>query len=193
MNATYTNLLLIDNNDSFTYNVVNILRRIQKLKYEIISYNSLREVDLNKFRRIIISPGPGNPAEYYYQKILEFVIDKNVPLLGICLGHQIIAQYFGANIINLNNVFHGQNKIIKHDNSELYKNLPRKFQVGVYHSWAVSRENFPEKILKITATSEDNIIMSIQHKKYNIFGVQFHPESYITQYGEKIIENFVHI
>ena len=193
MSATYINLLLIDNNDSFTYNIVNILRRLPGLKYKLINYEQLAGEKLQDFQRIIISPGPGDPAEYSYNNLLDFAIKKHIPLLGICLGHQIIAKYFGASIVNLNKVFHGQNKIIEHNNSKLYKKIPIKFQVGVYHSWAVSEKNFPGEKLEITARSEDNIIMSFQHKKYNIFGVQFHPESYITQYGEKIIRNFIYL
>ena len=189
------NLLLIDNNDSFTYNIVNIIRKFDNIKLTIVSYGDLfKSSNVHRYEKIIISPGPGNPTEYtYYYTIIKKCLLQQIPILGICLGHQIIANHFGAEIYNLKQVFHGQNKYIKHfNNSKIFEGIPESFQVGVYHSWAVKKETLPPT-LKITAISQDEVIMAIEHNNAPIFGVQFHPESYITQYGEKIIHNFLQI
>ena len=187
-------LLLIDNNDSFTYNIVNIIRKYKFVDLNIVKYDDLIPKWVNyDYDKVIISPGPGNPSEYaYYDEFLKTCVEKNIHVLGICLGHQIIAEHFGAKTYNLNTVFHGQNKMINIiESSILFRGLPRHLQVGLYHSWAVHSQSLPQD-LTITATSEDNIIMAIQHKKYPIFGLQFHPESYITKQGETIIKNFIY-
>ncbi len=185
------NVLLIDNNDSFTYNIVELLRKSKASHTNVVSYENLNSKDLEECDYIIISPGPALPKDY---PILKTVLDTYAgikPILGICLGHQAICEYFGAKLFNLSKVCHGQaHEITTMPNSLLYNGLDKKFKVGLYHSWAVEKESIPD-CLEITATSEKGLVMSIQHKKLNIQSVQYHPESYISTNGLEILNNFL--
>jgi anthranilate synthase/aminodeoxychorismate synthase-like glutamine amidotransferase len=188
-----TKLLILDNRDSFTYNIVDSVRRIENVDLDVISTNEVNINEIEHFDKIIISPGPGRPNEYpvIYDILEKFYRSKNI--LGICLGHQAIGNFFSAKLTNILPVVHGQAdkiKIIKQ--SPIYKNLPKSFRIGLYHSWAIDFDDFPEE-LEITAVSENNRIMSIASKKYPVFGIQFHPESYLTDYGFTVLKNFIDI
>ncbi|WP_291490153.1 aminodeoxychorismate/anthranilate synthase component II [Desulfurella sp.] len=187
------NVLLIDNTDSFTYNIVDYLRKMDNLKTKIIQSNKISPAEVSDFDKIIISPGPGLPKDFpiIYEIIKEYHTSKHI--LGICLGYLAIGSFFGANLVNIFPVVHGQaHKIKVVKQSPIFKNIPKTLKVGLYHSWAIDHKNFPKE-LEITAVSENGVIMSISSKKFNIFGVQFHPESYITQYGFNILKNFIDI
>lgn len=185
-------ILLIDNQDSFTMNIRQI---IDEIGYDtrIIEYAELKITDIQNFDKIIISPGPGNPREYpkYFDIFDEYKNKKS--FLGICLGMQIIGLYFGANIRQSNSIEHGKqskNKVLEY--SPIFKNIPNNTKIGRYHSWNLKKDDFPS-ILIINSIAEDDEIMSITHKEYQIYGLQFHPESYITEFGEKMIENWIKI
>ncbi len=184
-------LLLIDNHDSFTYNLLNFLREITP-NITIVTYSDLVTPEVSAFDKILISPGPGRPEEY--PKIRKvFLENTNKPILGVCLGHQILAQTFGAKTENISPV-HGQPREISlTEPARIFKDLPPVFVGGLYHSWTVSKQNFPDT-LQITAFSRpEKYIMAIQHRKFPFFGLQFHPESYISEYGRKILENFLNL
>lgn len=184
-------LLLIDNNDSFTYNLAQIVRECGVDKLEIVKTDELKPAECHRFDKILISPGPGLPKDYptLYEILKLFSGSKSI--LGVCLGHQAIAEYFGATLVNLNQVYHGVSKkvnIIKND--YLFVDIPDGFEGGLYHSWAVSTENFPSE-LAITSVASDGIIMSLTHTQYDIRGIQFHPESIMTKTGKQIIRNWI--
>jgi anthranilate synthase/aminodeoxychorismate synthase-like glutamine amidotransferase len=188
-----TKVLLLDNNDSFTYTIVDYVRKIGNTVLKVIKTQDAKVNSLGDFDKIIISPGPGLPINFptIFDVLDKYYLSKKI--LGICLGHQAIGEFFSAKIINISPVIHGQShkiKIIKP--SPLFKNLPYTFEVGLYHSWALDINRFPEE-LEITSESENNIIMSIASKKHELYGIQFHPESYITQHGFQILKNFVEL
>jgi anthranilate synthase component 2 len=184
-------ILIIDNYDSFTYNLRQIVDELH-YEYSIIKNDEINIDEVDKFHKILITPGPGIPSKagMIMDVIEKFYSVKSI--LGVCLGHQAIAQVFGAKLFNFKNVCHGLSAAIKilEPNDYLFKAIPQNFEAGLYHSWAVAEENFPET-LKITSLSNENVIMSISHKVYDVKGVQFHPESIMTSYGRKIIENWL--
>lgn len=185
------NILIIDNNDSFTYNILELLRKNIAAIIDVIKYNEIEISQISDFDKIIISPGPGLPDDFpTLQKIIdEYKSSKSI--LGICLGHQSICSFFGANLVNLPLVCHGQSHNIQvNTTAKIYQKLPHSFNVGLYHSWAIDKSNFPED-LQITGLSEAKIIMSVAHKKYDIHGIQYHPESFISEYGAEILKNFI--
>jgi len=186
-------ILVFDNYDSFTYNLVQMVEQIVEKEFVYVFKNdeiSLEEVE--KYDKIILSPGPGVPSEagILLDVIKEFAPKK--PILGVCLGLQAIAEAFGGKLINLNNVYHGVgiSTAIIEDNAKIFRGLPSEIITGRYHSWAVDSHDFPEE-LQITAVDEQGIIMALQHRKYDVHAVQFHPESVLTPCGEKILENFL--
>ena len=183
-------IFVVDNFDSFTYNLVHIIEQYAS-EVKVCRNNEININEINGFDKIVFSPGPGLPSEV---KIMTEIIEKykySKSILGICLGHQAIAEYFGANLINMSEVNHGrefETSIVIDD--YIYKNIPAKFHSGRYHSWIVDNNNFPDN-LEITSIDNSNYIMSIRHKKLNIRGIQFHPESIMTEYGVKILKNWV--
>lgn len=185
-------ILIIDNYDSFTYNLVNIIRKIKKHDYRVVKAGEINLQEIISYDKIIFSPGPDVPSgKGIMQEVILNYGDKK-SIFGVCLGFQAIALYFGAELKNLDTVVHGRKKQINilDKDEQLFSGLPAVFEAGLYHSWTVSHFNFPES-LKITAISEDNIIMAVSHKIFDIKGVQFHPESIMTSYGENIIRNWI--
>lgn len=183
-------IILIDNYDSFTYNLAQLVKNLGA-EIDVLRNDKFELDELEKYDKIMLSPGPGVPDEagLTLQVIGRYAASK--PILGVCLGHQAIGQYFGALLTNLSTVYHGvQSPIHLVREDFLFRGLPKKFLAGRYHSWVVDRKNLPE-CLEITAESEEGQIMALRHKKYNVHGIQFHPESVLTPEGEKIIDNFL--
>jgi anthranilate synthase/aminodeoxychorismate synthase-like glutamine amidotransferase len=183
--------VLIDNNDSFTYNIVELIRAIPGSRLDVIPYEKLKMDKLRSYENIILSPGPGLPDDF---PVLQDVLNNyhsTKSILGICLGHEAIAKFFGAELSHLPAVVHGQPKAINVvKESLLFTNMPAKFNAGLYHSWVIEKSKFPDE-LEITGLSDEGNIMSFQHKTLKLFGVQFHPESIITEYGNDMMENFL--
>lgn len=186
-------VLLIDNFDSFTYNLVQLLRASRVEHTLQIVSNEVKPSDLTPdFDSVLISPGPGLPGESgYLMQLIDSLADR-YPVLGVCLGHQALAMHFGANLKQLHHSFHGERKLL-HCNSEsrLFSGLPEQFYCGRYHSWVVNKENFPD-CLRITATDEVGSVMAFEHLNLPVWGVQFHPESYMTEFGLAMIRNWLH-
>ena len=186
-------ILLIDNYDSFTYNLYHYVSSFNK-NVDVKRNDRIYSKDIvkNKYKKIIISPGPGNPNQA--GNCLKIVKNfySEIPILGVCLGHQIIGQVFGAKIIQAKTLMHGKTSLIKNKRLGVLKGIKNKFVATRYHSLIVDRATLSKDLI-ITATTEDNIIMGLMHNKYQIHGVQFHPESINTKVGMKIIENFVKI
>lgn len=185
------NIVVIDNYDSFTYNLVHYLEALN-CKVSVVRNDEFELEELEIFDKIILSPGPGIPSE---AGLLKDVIQKYAPtksILGVCLGQQAIGEVFGGSLINLEKVYHGvASTIIQTTKNEyLFEGLPNQFEVGRYHSWVISKDNFPDE-LEITSLDLNQQIMSIRHKQYDVKGVQFHPESILTPNGKKIIENWL--
>lgn len=189
-NIRMINILLIDNNDSFTYNIVNLIRsNFNDVSLTIELYNNVDINNIKNFDKIIFSPGPQVPADYpILFEVLRVYSDK-IPILGICLGHQAICEYFGGNINHIGKVVHGEPTEIICDNESLLFFGIKSCVVGRYHSWAAY--NLPSQ-LKIVATTKDGLVMGVEHVSKKIYGVQFHPESYITKNGVEILKNFIY-
>jgi anthranilate synthase component 2 len=189
-------ILVFDNYDSFTYNLVHLVEKITHEKVEVHRNDQITMEKVKEYDKIILSPGPGIPEEagLLLPLIKEYASSKSI--LGVCLGHQAIGEAFGGMLINLSSVFHGVATPVKvksdklKGKSDLFEGLPDQIEVGRYHSWAVSKENFPEE-LEITAEDESGMIMGLQHKNYDVQGVQFHPESVLTPDGETIMRNWL--
>ncbi|HSH71798.1 MAG TPA: aminodeoxychorismate/anthranilate synthase component II [Methylophilaceae bacterium] len=184
-------LLMIDNYDSFTYNLVQYLG---ELGQEVEVYRN-DEIDLAKIeslkpRHIVISPGPCTPNEAGISVPLIKEFAGKIPLLGVCLGHQSIGQAFGGNIIHAKQLMHGKTSQVSHTNVGVFKGLPNPFTATRYHSLVIERETIPD-CLEITAWTEDGEIMGVRHKTLPIEGVQFHPESILTEYGHELLDNFL--
>tara|TARA_B110000971_G_scaffold137428_1_gene140498 strand:+ start:304 stop:876 length:573 start_codon:yes stop_codon:yes gene_type:complete len=184
-------IILIDNYDSFTFNLYHYLSSL-KINVDVIRNDEItsEEIIKKKYDRIVISPGPGNP--YQSGNCIKIVksLYKKIPILGVCLGHQIIGQVFGSKIIQAKKLMHGKTSLIKSKKTGILKNLPSWFEATRYHSLIIDKKTL-SKELEITAQTKDGIIMGIKHKKYNIHGVQFHPESIKTIIGIKILKNFI--
>ncbi len=185
-------ILVFDNYDSFTYNLVHLVKKISTDKVEVFRNDQIGLEKVKDFDKIILSPGPGIPEEagLLLPLINEYAATK--PILGVCLGHQAIGQSFGGTLVNLSTVYHGLATPIEvtSQSSRLFKGLPTTLEVGRYHSWVVSEDSFPED-LEITARDENGLIMALQHKNYDIQGVQFHPESVLTPLGEAMMKNWL--
>jgi len=184
-------ILVFDNYDSFTYNLVHILHEICDAQIDVIRNDKLRLEDAAVYDKIVLSPGPGIPSEAGLLLDLIRMYAPTKSILGVCLGHQALCEAFGAKLVNLAEVHHGlSEKIFKVASDPLFEGLPESFEVGRYHSWIVSPENLPDCI-EVTAVDEEGQIMAIQHKQYKLHGVQFHPESVLTPEGMKIMKNWV--
>lgn len=189
-----SNILLIDNYDSFTYNLLHYVESVSDRKVDVIRNDKLLVPDVDNYDTIILSPGPGLPkdAGILLDVIKHYSATKKI--LGVCLGMQAIGEVFGGKLKNLDQVYHGvATKIEITDSSDLlFRNVPKNINVGRYHSWVIDKETF-SKDLKITSVDENGQIMSLKHKKHHVYGVQFHPESILTDYGKEIIANFLAI
>lgn len=185
-------VLLIDNFDSFTFNLVEVLRCIGVRELKVIRNHEIYQSEFNHFDKILISPGPGLPEEA--GELLFFMQHegKECDILGICLGLQAIVKAFGGNLVNLNEVRHGRQTevMITSANEKLYSGIQTPFKAGLYHSWAASVVGFPDE-LEITSIDFENVIMAIRHRSLKLRAVQFHPESYMTPEGRKILENWL--
>ena len=184
-------ILLIDNYDSFTFNLYHYLSSL-KTNVEVFRNDKItdKEIIKKKFSKIVISPGPGNPDQSGNCLKIVKKLYKKIPILGVCLGHQIIGQVFGSKIIQAKNLVHGKTSKINSKKIGILKNLPKNFEATRYHSLIVDRKTL-SKDLMVTAETKNGIIMAIQHKYYNVHGVQFHPESIKTKIGIKILRNFI--
>jgi anthranilate synthase component 2 len=184
-------ILVFDNYDSFTYNLVQYLEKVSNAKVEVFRNDKISLKEINKYDKILLSPGPGLPRE---AGILLDVIREYAPtksILGVCLGQQAIGEVFGGKLINLDSVYHGvatEMEVVKED--VLFKGIPKKFKAGRYHSWVVDEKQFPSE-LEITVKDENGYVMGLRHKKLDVRGVQFHPESILTEYGLEMIKNWV--
>lgn len=182
--------VIIDNYDSFTYNLAHLVKELGA-EVSVVRNDQFRLSELKPFDKIILSPGPGIPTE---AGLLMDVIDAYAPvkpILGVCLGHQAIGEYFGGKLTNLSQVFHGIASTISITAPDyIYKELPAQVQVGRYHSWVVDNEGLPD-CLEVTCVSEEGQIMSLRHKQYDVRGIQYHPESVLTPEGRKIIANWL--
>ena len=184
-------ILLIDNYDSFTYNLYHYLSSL-KTKVDVVRNDKItsNEIVKKKYDKIVISPGPGSPNQSGNCLNILKKFHKDIPFLGVCLGHQIIGQVFGSKIIQTKKLMHGKTSMIISKNIGILKKLPITFQATRYHSLIIDRKTL-SKNLVITAETEDGLIMGVQHKEYNIHGVQFHPESIKTKQGIRILKNFI--
>lgn len=189
-------ILVLDNYDSFTYNLVHLVEKITHAKVDVFRNDQIEMEKIKEYDKIILSPGPGVPLEagILLPLIKEYAASKSI--LGVCLGHQAIGEAFGGKLTNLSNVYHGVAtpvNILKHQMhgvNGLFTGFPEELEAGRYHSWIVSKENFPEE-LEITAQDENGFIMALQHKSYDVQGVQFHPESVLTPRGEQLLRNWL--
>jgi anthranilate synthase component 2 len=185
-------ILVFDNYDSFTYNLVHLVEKILHQKVEVFRNDRIPLEDVKVYDKIILSPGPGIPSEagLLLPLIKEYAATKSI--LGVCLGHQAIGEAFGARLVNLSKVYHGVATPIRitDQKADLFRGIPQEFEAGRYHSWIVSDEDLP-KNLQVTARDEQDLIMALQHSKYDIRGVQFHPESVLTPMGEIILKNWL--
>ena len=184
-------VLLIDNYDSFTFNLYHYISSLG-VKVDVVRNDKITAKDIkkNKYNKIVISPGPGNPNQSGNCINILKSLHKEMPFLGVCLGHQIIGQVFGSKIIQAKKLMHGKISKIKSKQIGILKNLPKTFQATRYHSLIIDKKTLSDS-LEITAETEDGLIMGVQHKLYNIHGVQFHPESIKTKLGMKILKNFI--
>ena len=186
------NIVVIDNYDSFTYNLVHLIKEISGPEVSVIRNDQFELSDIEKFSHIVLSPGPGLPSE---AGKMPGVVKQYAPtkkILGVCLGHQCIGEIFGASLSNLKTVVHGKGietiKIVQDE--VLYHGLDDKFTTGRYHSWVVDKKNFPS-CLEITSEDKEGYIMSLRHRELNVRGVQFHPESVLTPEGYSMIKNWL--
>ncbi|WP_462250183.1 anthranilate synthase component II [Ferruginibacter sp.] len=185
-------ILVFDNYDSFTYNLVHLVEKITHEKVDVYRNDEISLEQVNDYDKIILSPGPGIPSEagLLLPLIKKYAATKSI--LGVCLGHQAIGEAFGGTLTNLSKVYHGVATPIKITNkaSQILSGLPETIEVGRYHSWIISDENFPAE-LEVTARDDNGYIMALQHKTYDVQGVQFHPESVLTPDGETILRNWL--
>lgn len=188
-------VLVIDNYDSFTYNLVQYLG---ELKQEVIVFRndkiSIKEIKNLAPSHIVISPGPGRPCDAGVSNDLIKELAGKVPILGVCLGHQCIGEVFGGDIVNAAYLMHGKTSEIFHEGNSIFTGIPSPFTATRYHSLVVDHKSLGKTPLKVIAKTKDNLVMGLQHNEYkNLLGVQFHPESILTEHGHKLLENFLEL
>lgn len=185
-------ILILDNYDSFTYNLVHMVEKITGDFPTVYRNDEISLEEIDDYDMIMLSPGPGIPDEAGILKDVIKMYASKKPIFGVCLGLQAIAEVFGGKIINMDEVFHGvatEMSIVK-ENATIFRDVPKTFLAARYHSWIASEENFPDE-LEITAVDEDGKIQAIQHKEFPMSAVQFHPESILTEVGEQLVRNFI--
>ena len=184
-------ILVIDNYDSFTYNLVQYLGELgsdpKVYRNDAITVDQIREL---KPERIVISPGPGVPADAGISIAAVRAFADTIPILGVCLGNQAIGEAFGGRVIRAERLMHGKTSEICHDSATIFRGLPYRFKATRYHSLIVEKEGLPD-ILEVSATTPDGLIMGLRHREYPVEGVQFHPESVMTEHGKKLLQNFL--
>lgn len=191
-------ILILDNYDSFTYNLVQLVEEIIGGEVDVYRNDEIAIADVDRYDKIILSPGPGIPSEAGILLSLIKAYAKSKSILGVCLGHQAIGEVFGGQLINLSKVFHGvKTKVnlipsieLSLNNNDWFKGLDAEIEVGRYHSWVIKEQNIPAE-LEVTAVDSAGMIMSIRHREYDIQGVQFHPESVLTPQGRVMLENWL--
>lgn len=183
---------MIDNYDSFTYNLVQLVRENSSFDVDVFRNDEISIEEVNRYDKILLSPGPGLPNESGILCELIKTYHNKKPIFGVCLGMQAIGEVFGGTLINLDEPLHGISTPVKHIDSKLFKDVPETFLAGRYHSWAVDAETMPADFV-ISAVDENGIVMAIEHKQFNICGVQFHPESILTEHGKTILINFLNL
>jgi len=184
-------ILIFDNYDSFTYNLVHLVKELGYNDVDVIRNDKIKLDEVEKYDKIILSPGPGIPSEAGLLLPLVKRFGKSKSILGVCLGHQAIAEAYGATLINLDEVYHGvATDIHVIDRDVLFEGVPKIFSAGRYHSWSVSNIQFPE-CLRVTAVDSEGQITALKHETHDVHGVQFHPESILTPDGKTIIKNFL--
>lgn len=184
-------LLIIDNHDSFTFNLVDLLRKIN-VTAKVVLVEELNLDEVEEFSHILISPGPDVPRAYPQTFAMLERYYQHKSILGVCLGHQTLCEFFDGTLYNLEHVRHGQQRTLTQiAPNPMFKDLPEQFQVGLYHSWGILQNSLENTPLVATAVCEQNVLMAFKHKSLPIFGVQFHPESFITEYGEKMLQNWL--
>ena len=184
-------ILILDNYDSFTYNLVHLLREIG-VDLDVFRNDKISLEAVDSYDKILLSPGPSLPkdAGIMPQLIKRYAPYKNI--LGVCLGHQAIGEAFGASLFNLPEVQHGiATDVLTNEQSDLFEHLPQRFKIGRYHSWVIDKNSLKNTPLQITAEDEQGFVMAIKHQEYQVRGVQFHPESILTEYGKQILENWL--
>ena len=184
-------ILVIDNYDSFTYNLVQYLGELgadpKVYRNDAITVDQIREL---KPERIVISPGPGVPRDAGVSIAVVCAFAEEIPILGVCLGNQAIGEAFGGRVIRAERLMHGKTSEICHDSATIFRGLPYRFKATRYHSLIVEKEGLPD-ILEVSATTPDGLIMGLRHREYPVEGVQFHPESIMTEHGKKLLQNFL--
>lgn len=184
-------ILMIDNYDSFTYNLVQYLgelgAELKVVRNDRIDISGIKKLNP---RKIIISPGPGRPKDAGISNKLIREFSRNIPILGVCLGHQCIGEVFGGKIIGADRLMHGKTSMIYHDGKTIFKNVKNPFEATRYHSLIIDPETVPD-CLEVTAKTKQGEIMAVKHKEFPVWGVQFHPESILTKEGKKILANFL--
>jgi anthranilate synthase component II len=187
-------ILVFDNYDSFTYNLVHLVEKLTDASVDVLRNDETTLAEIAKYDKIILSPGPGLPKDAGLMPALIKNFASQKSILGVCLGHQAIGEAFGGKLVNLEQVYHGVSTSVEIGNrdhaSRIFHGLPPHFEAGLYHSWVVSAENFPES-LEITAVDKNGYVMGLQHKTFDLQGVQFHPESIMTPLGESMIRNWL--
>ena len=186
-------ILMIDNYDSFTYNLVQYLgelgQRVKVYRNDALTVNEIKKINPEK---IVISPGPGRPEDAGISCAVIREFSGKIPILGVCLGHQAMGYVFGGKIVGAKKLMHGKTSKIYHNKKDIFKNIPNPFLATRYHSLLVDKKSLPA-CLEITASTKEGEIMGLRHKEYAVWGVQFHPESILTKSGKAILDNFIHI
>lgn len=187
-------ILVIDNYDSFTYNLVDLIS-VRYDEVKVIKNDELNTKEIMNLKPdgILISPGPGTPEESGV--CIDVIKQSNgsIPILGVCLGHQAIGRAYGAEVVRADETIHGKSELLNHKGMSIFEGVPSDMKVIRYHSLVISKESMPDELEALSYSTSDNEIMAVKHKDYDIYGVQFHPESYGTEHGEMIIDNFLKI